>query len=219
MYNPTASREGLPYVFIGPVSDPPSFFFFFAHGPSFARLQTVLDKEAPLVPASACPAEREQSTPVWSAETMILPWTLALGTEPGLIPYRRGPSTTTASPRTLRPGATTSSPVPLPHLIQRRGAVKECGCISPQPVGLARCIRLFRGVPSCTSDYTVCLPELCPAYKSYILGRPPLLVPFLSIFFFFPSLSAAGQKEKKKKKTSHHFSLPLNLSGLMWVLI
>lgn len=29
MYNPTASREGLPYVFIGPVSDPPSFNFFF----------------------------------------------------------------------------------------------------------------------------------------------------------------------------------------------
>lgn len=107
------------------------------HAPSFARLQTMLDKEAPLVPASAWPAEREQSTHVWSAETLILP--LTLHSEPSPASFRLpGPFHNHCVP--ANPPTCCHDEQPLPHLIQRRGAVKECGCISPQPVGLAPCI-------------------------------------------------------------------------------
>lgn len=192
------------------------FFFFFAHGPSCARLQTMLDKEAPLVPASACPAEREQSTPVWSAETMILPWDSALGTEPGLIPSAG------ALPQPLRPREPSD-------LVPRRAAASpsypEAGCRQRMWVYITS-----TGGP-CSMYLTLswraimyirldCLsPRSLSGLQVLYPRPPPLLVPFLSIFFP-PSLSAAGQKrKKKKKKNSHHFSLPLNLSGLMWVLI
>lgn len=161
----------------------------------------------PLVPASAWPAEqREQSTHVWSAETMILPFNVAaahLGTEPGLIPSAG------ALPQPLRPREPSD-------LVPRRAAASpsypEAGCrqrmwaYMSSTGGPCSMYLTLRGVPSCTSDYTVCLPDVCPASKSYILGRPPLLVPFFIHFFF--SLSAAGQKKKKKKKKISSFLTP-----------
>lgn len=196
VYNPTASSQGFA-VFIGPVSDPPSFFFFFMGRRVCARLQTMLDKEAPLVPASACPAEREQSTPVWSAETMILPWTLALGTEPGLIPSAG------ALPQPLRPREPSD-------LVPRRAAASpsypEAGCRQRMWVYITSTggpcsmyltlswraimyIRLDCLSPRSLSGLQVLYPRPPP---------PPACTLFIHFFFFCLSSPLQARRGKKK---------------------